>query len=54
MIILLLIVSVIFIFQYCPDIKSGFSGVSFFLGAGFMLVETKELNLHLFTEVTGL
>ena len=44
MVILLLIISVIFIFQYCPDINHGFSGSCFFLGAGFMLVETKGIT----------
>ena len=41
---LLLIISIVFIFRFVPGSLGGFSVPSFFLGAGFMLVETKGIT----------
>ncbi len=44
MIIVLLAVSTVFVRQMAPTARSSFSGACFFLGAGFMLVETKGIT----------
>ena len=44
MIIALLAISLVFVFQFMPGAKRGFSVSCFFLGAGFMLVETKGIT----------
>lgn len=44
MILVLLIISLLFIFRLVPRSSGGFSIPSFFLGAGFMLVETKGIT----------
>ena len=44
MILLLLAVSTVFVRQLAPGARSSFSGACFFLGAGFMLVETKGIT----------
>jgi hypothetical protein len=41
---ILLIISLICIRQFIPEIKSSFSPSCFFLGAGFMLIETKGIT----------
>jgi spermidine synthase len=40
----LLAISVVFIFQYVPGARGSFSAPCFFLGAGFMLIETKGIT----------
>ncbi len=44
MFIILLAISLLFIRQFIPEIKSSFSPSCFFLGAGFMLIETKGIT----------
>jgi hypothetical protein len=44
MIVLLVVLSIIFIRRMLPDARKGFSAPCFFLGAGFMLIETKGIT----------
>lgn len=44
MILALLAISLAFVFQFMPGARSSFSASCFFLGAGFMLIETKGIT----------
>ncbi len=44
MLAMLFAISVVFVFQYTPGSRVGFSYSCFFLGAGFMLIETKGIT----------